>query len=196
MRRLAPAIFAGLIGIAMPNAVLAQNAPPPANADPAELAEARAIMEIMFPPAEREETFNTLIAQVASQFRQALPQDAIADPGLRAIVESYLDDIPDRLMPLVRKHLPNIIDGTAIAYTNEFSLEELRRIHEFAKTPAGEHYLVKSASLMGDPAVAAANTAYFADLQQAQRSLQQELSVKLGEYLKNNPEVAEQLNAN
>mgnify|MGYP000495355862 CR=1 FL=1 len=184
---------AALLAAALPVAAQAQDATPTEAIDPAELAEARSIIEVMFPTAERDETFGNLIAQFSSQFRQAIPKDAMSDPGLQAILDGYLDGLPERLMPLVKTHLPKILDATAVAYTHEFSLDELQDIHAFAQTDAGRHYLTKSASLVGDPAVAAANTAYLAELQKLQAGMQQELGADIIAYLEANPEIAEKL---
>lgn len=149
--------------------------------DEAELAEARAIMDIVFPPAEREETFGVLMEQTLDQFRGSLPLDD-ADPGLRDILDRYLDRVPARLAPTLRAHLPLIIEATAVAYTNEFTLEELRDIHAFARSPSGKRYLQRSTALMGDPAVAAANTAYFTDVMAVDGEMRRELVEELNAY--------------
>lgn len=156
----------------------------------AELAKARAIMEIMFPPAEREQTFGVLMSQVLDQFRSSLPAEAVTDPQLRAILDRYLDSVPDRLGPTVKTHLPKIIEATAKAYTHEFTLAELNDIHAFAQSPAGEHYLKRSTALIGDPDVAAANTAFFSEVQAAQSVMQRDLIQELSAYLADHPEAA------
>lgn len=159
----------------------------------AELAEARAIMEIAFPPSDREQTFATLMAQVGDQFRDSLPTDGITDPQLLAILDRYLGSIPERLGPTVRTHLPNIIEATAVAYTNEFTLAELQDIRAFAESPSGKRYLQRSTALVGDPAVAAANTAFFTDVQEIQAAFQGELIQDLSTYLAEHPEAAAEL---
>jgi acyl-CoA thioesterase len=184
-----------ILAATAPVAATAQETPAAQAPDPAELAEARAIMEIAFPTAERDETFGTMAGQFLDQFRGAIPADAVADPGLKAILDAYLDDLPARLMPMMRVHLPKIIEATAVAYTNEFSLQELEDIHAFARTETGRHYFSQSAKLVGDPAVAAANTAYMGDLQRLQKSLGEEFMKEAIAYLEAHPEVLEQLNA-
>ena len=154
----------------------------------AELTEARAIMEIMFPPAEREQTFATLVGQVVDQFRASMPADAITDPQLRAILDRNFDSIPERLRPTIAKHLPNIIEATASAYTHEFTLAELKDIHAFAQSPSGEHYLKRSAALVGDPDVAAVNTTFFAEVQEIQSAFQQDMIGELSTYIAEHPE--------
>lgn len=173
--------------LVMPGKAMAQAA---TTDDATELAEARSILAIMFPPAEREVMFATMIQQLLAQARQAMPQDAMRDPGVATILNRYLDDLPDRLAPLVNAHLPKIIDATAVAYTNEFSLQELVDIRGFAQTPSGQRYLRASTKMIGDPAVAAANTAYLTELQAQQLQMQQQLMAELQAYARQNPEAA------
>lgn len=179
------ALGAALI-LLTPAHALAQSAP----ADPAKLAEARAIMEIIYPPAERDQMISKMIGDVSAQARAATQLDQISDSGLREIVESYVSRAHERMMPTVREHLPRIIEATAIAYTHEFSLGELRELHAFAQTPSGRHYLSKAPTLIGDPAVAAANTAYLAEIQRATVAMREGMRAEVTSYLRQHPDVA------
>jgi hypothetical protein len=165
--------------------------------DAAELAEARAIMEIMFPVEEREATFHELMQNVLRQIEQAVPADAVTggDPGLTAILSGFRAEVPTLVMPTVRLHLPRIVDATAVAYTHEFDLAELKAIRTFAETPEGRHYLSRSTALIGDPVVAAANSAYLADVNALAMQARQELQAKLVDYLRAHPDVAARITA-
>jgi len=193
--RISSVVLRARLGVAaftlamLPFAASAQGARP----DSVELAEARAVVEIMFPAAERDQMFATMIDQVLAQFRQGIPAEAVSEPGIANILNTYLDDVPRRLAPLVPRHMPHILDATAVAYTNEFSLPELQEIHRFAQTSAGRHYLASSAKLVGDPAVAAANAVYFADLQQMQQVPLRDLSGKIMTYVQDHPDAAAKL---
>ena len=179
-------VLGALIAIAAPGAAAAQVD------DAAELAEAHAIVGIMFPPAQRDETMRTLIEQVAGQLRQAFPADfaKIGDPGLTAMMTQFRASLLEAMMPTVQAHMPRMFEATAIAYTHEFDLGELREIHAFAETPAGRHYLSRSAALIGDPAVAEANTAYFRDIQDLVATEQAEFTEQLTAYFTKHPDVA------
>jgi hypothetical protein len=171
-------------------------APPAAIAqaeDPAKLAEAHAIIEIMFPPAERQQTFDKLLDQISAQYRASIPADAMGDSGLKAIVESYLDKAREQERPLIARHLPVVFDATALAYTHEFSLAELKDIHAFALSPSGRHYLSRSATLIGDPAVAKANSSMMADTQQLMKSMMPEMTETILAYLKAHPDLAKKI---
>jgi hypothetical protein len=161
--------------------------------DPAKLGEATAIIEIMFPPAEREQTFDTMINELLAQFRKGVPVNLVSDPGLKAIVDKYFDSIPVRVKPAIQAHLPRIMQATAVAYTHEFSLEELKQIHAFAQTDVGEHYLKRASALIGDPVVAEENSAYMKDIQAASASMQSDMRQELTAYLTAHPAVAEKI---
>ena len=109
---------------------------------------------------------------------------------MRAILDRHFASIPERLGPAISKHLPKIIEATASAYTHEFTLAELKDIHAFAQSPAGEHYLKRSAALVGDPDVATVNTAFFADVQEIQTAFQRDLITELSAYIAEHPEAA------
>lgn len=185
--------IAAAAAIGTGSAALAQETSATAPAVAAKLVEANAIIEIMFPAAERERTFDTMVQQILAQFRQGVPQDVAADPGLKAILDKYYDSIPVRLKPTIQRHLPKIMAATAVAYTHEFSLDDLKQIHTFAQTDAGRHYLQKANSLIGDPAVAAANTEYLKDIQTDSRQMQSELRDEVIAYVQKHPEVAAKL---
>jgi hypothetical protein len=160
--------------------------------DAAELAEARAIVGVAFPPTERDQMMRSLIQQFASQVEAADPMqvEAIGDPGLTKLIGDFRGKMLDDMMPLVKGHLPKILEATAVAYTHEFDLAELKEMHAFAETPTGRHYLSRSSALIADPAVAEVNTAYIRDLQTLAATKKAELKDQLMAYLKAHPAVA------
>jgi len=101
--------------------------------------------------------------------------EAVSGQGL----DAYFDAPPAKLMPVVGKHLPAMREATAIAYCREFTLDELKQLRAFSQTPAGTHYFSKVTNLVGDPAVADANKAYFVDVKALTDTLQGELVQKL-----------------
>ncbi len=181
-------LAATLALVVLPAPVTAQESEPGA-----EMAEARAIMKIMFPPEEREATMQRLMTDISDQFAASVDMDSYTDPGLRSIMEGYLAGLPAQLMPLVSQHLPRMMEATAVAYTREFTLEELKDIHAFAMTPSGARYLSRSAALVGDPAVAEVNTQYFRELQALNQGLVAQLRQDIVAYLEAHPEVLESM---
>lgn len=188
---------ASLIVLAPASAAAAQAAPPaPATAgDAAKLAEAHAIIAVMFPPAERKRMMDKLLTQLSAQFSAGFPAAFMTDPGLKAIVDDFMARAHGRQLAVLQKHMPSIFEATAIAYTHEFSLAELKDIHAFAETPAGRHYLSRATALIGDPAVANANKALIVDAQALTKSMLPELKEKLVAYVKAHPDVAAKIAA-
>lgn len=162
-------------------------------AEAAELAEARAIIEIMYPSAERQKTFDKLMTDISAQFRQSVPPDTLTDPGLNAIVHEFLDSSMRRVRPVLHKHLPDTMAAMAVAYTNEFSLAELKDIHAFAQTPSGRRYLSRSVAIISDPAVAKVNSAMMTELFELNTAMRAELRDEILAYLKVHPDVAAKL---
>ena len=186
MNRIWQPVLGALLAAALPAAAAAQDN------DAAELAEARAIVAVIYPPAERDAMMRTMLEQFAGQLKQSVPLDiaAFGDPGLSAIVEKFQDNVVGLVMPTVQAHLPKIIEATAVAYTHEFDLAELRDIRAFAETPAGRRYLSRQTALVGDPAVAEVNTAYLRDIQLLAAAKQAEFREELLAYFAKHPEVA------
>ena len=186
MNRIWQPVLGALLAAALPAAAAAQDN------DAAELAEARAIVAVIYPPADRDAMMRTMLEQFAGQLKQSVPLDiaAFGDPGLSAIVEKFQDNVVGLVMPTVQAHLPKIIEATAVAYTHEFDLAELRDIHAFAETPAGRRYLSRQTALVGDPAVAEVNTAYLRDIQLLAAAKQAEFREELLAYFAKHPEVA------
>lgn len=188
---IAGAAFVTALAASVPAA--AQDAAPAAAVDSAELAEARAVIEIMYPPAERAKMFDTLLVNLNEQIRGSMPLDALEDAGLKAIVEDYLGSLAARQTPVLQKHTPALLEAMAVAYTNEFTLDELHDIRAFAQTPSGGRYLSRAAAIIADPAIAAVNTAIMTEAYDLAGTMRGELQQKVIGYLTEHPEVAQQL---
>ena len=156
------------------------------------LSEARAILEAIYPVAERDQIFRQIAGTISNQYGQAAMKDPVFDePGLRAIMNEFFAEIPEMLAPIVRAHMPEIFEATAGAYAREFSLEELREIRAFASTPAGSHYFRKSSELMADPAIAEANGRYFEAINKLQGEARDTIMAKIQKYFEDHPEALE-----
>lgn len=180
--------------VASPAALAAQEDTYVAPAD--ELVLARQIIETMYPADEREDILLEMSGTIARQAAGGLLTDpAFSEPGLRAIMDKYIDDLPETLRPVFARNIPKLMEATAIAYTRKFTLEELRDISSFAQTPSGQRYFISLQGLLSDPAVAAANQAMFADANPVVREAAAGLRTQVEEFLKANPDVLERLKA-
>jgi hypothetical protein len=196
MKNILGSVLAAGIAVALPaSATAAQPAASGQADDAAKLIESRAIIAIIFPASEREAMFTKLQGDIVAQMGALIPASLTADPGLKAIVDEFKNEALGRQRAVLLKHLPLQLDAMADAYAREFSLAELKDIHAFAVTPPGGHYLSKSVTLIGDPAVAKANRDTIADVHAVTQELIPSFKDKAIAYLKAHPEVAKKLAA-
>jgi hypothetical protein len=166
----------------------------PSPADPARLAEAHAIMDVMFPPDRRQAMLDELQSDI---FAQMMPKGAdwMQDPGVKQIVDEFIADAKAKQRVVFAKHLPDQIDAMASAYARRFSLAELKDISAFAHSPSGRHYLSESMAIVGDPDVARVNSALVADIRSVTDALVPDFKEKLVAYVKAHPELAAKIAA-
>jgi len=197
MRRIGTALVAGVLAAALPAAACAQGTAVTAADDPAKLAEAHAIITIMFPPERREQMFEAIMSQIARQIEAMVPSNgaSVGDAGADAIAAKFRTDVREATTRLMTTHLPALMEANAVAYTHLFSLDELKQIHAFAATPAGDHYLSRASALVNDPAYVAEMSAMGKDT----RSLLEERGAKfradLQTYFEAHPDAAKRVAA-
>lgn len=161
--------------------------------EPAKLAEAHAIINIMFPPATRQQMMDKMLSDLVAPMRQSMPIDGITDPGLKALFTEYLDNTLDAQRPLMARHLPAMADAMAVAYAHQFSLAQLKDIHAFAVTPSGSEYFSHVMTVVSDPAIAKVMTDMMADARETMKPAMAAFRQKVVDYLKAHPEAAKQL---
>jgi len=191
-------ILVASLALSVPGGALALPAAP-AQADQADqaakLSEAQAIIAKIFPPDQREQMFAKLQANLVAQMGVMMPATMTADPGFRGIVDEFKANAFERQRAVMMKHLPIQMRAMVTAYAREFSLAELKEVHAFAARPAGSHYLSQSLALIGDPAVAKANTDAIAEIRAATQDLIPAFKEKTIAYLKAHPDVAAKIAA-
>lgn len=185
--RIAAVVGAFLLAAVVTSGAAAQDA------DPAEMTEARAIVATLMPPEQRNQMVEQAINNLTGQVAASLDLDKIGDTGLVSLFADYRKDVIASAMPTVRSNLPKIAEAMAVAYTHEFSLAELKDIHAFAETSSGRHYLSRSSAILGDPAVAAVNTQYIRELQQAAAPRMEAFKAKVTAYFAAHPDVAKKI---
>jgi len=178
------------LSFSVPLTAAQQPAPQEQPADAAELAEAHAIIEVIYPSAQRQQMMDKMMADVITPIRQSFPKAAMEDPGLKSIVDDFIGKSLTLQRAVVQKHMPALFEAMAVAYTHEFSLSELKEVHEFAQTKTGGHYLSRSSAMIGDPAVMKVNAALFADAQATSNVLLPKLEEAITAYLTDHPDLA------
>lgn len=167
----AAGVIAAAIGVAaLPAPALAQmaptSAPGPAAApatplDPARVAAARELIDLLLPPATREQLLAGMMTPMLANMRRAMADapgftDAIdGNPRLRALFDRFMADQEVEVMQTLREALPAMPPAMANAYARRFDLKQLRELRAFFETPTGRAYMQASYTIMSDPDVAA-----------------------------------------
>lgn len=185
-------LLAGLASVASPT--LAQQPAASAAVDSARLEQGRQVVAIMYPAEKRQAMMGSLIESVVAQYRASMTQASnYNDPGLKQIVDQSFAALPQRLMPTVQAHLPRLFEAMARAYARNFTAAELQEVLTFGRTATGRHFLQNSTTLMNDGDVAAANNAYYGQLQQLNQQITADFRRNVTSYLQSHPDVAARL---
>lgn len=184
--------FLGMAGALAGSPVWAQTPAPPSAAArlaiaPEQLAEAHRVVDLAFPPAERERMFLAAQTSLAAQMRTVLLAQIGNDPGALAIINRHIDAGMDRIKELTVAHIPVIMEAIAHAYAREFTAAELQAIGTFAATPAGHRYITRSTALLADADVAEANKQLMREVQPITQQTRTDLIAELTAYFVDHP---------
>jgi hypothetical protein len=184
-------LFGALLVVSSSMAAATPTASP---TEAAKLVQARAIIQVIIPPSQQDAMFAKLQSDLINQM---MPTRAswMQDPGITKILDDFLNEAMAKQRIVFKKHLPDQLDAMAQAYSQSFSLAELKEINAFAQTPAGHHYLSESLAIVGDPAVAKANSAAVAEVRAVTEAMAPELKSKVIAYVEAHPELAEKIKA-
>lgn len=162
MRRIA---YGAALTLAMPAAALAQQATPPATAaaliEPARLAAARQVIDLIMPPATRAAMIRSMLDPMLTNIRQGMMQapvfaDAIGrDQRARATFDTFMTRQNEKTMAMLEADLPSMVEAMSRAYARRFTVAQLGDLRTFFGTPTGQVYMREASTLMSDPDVAA-----------------------------------------
>ncbi|WP_176473050.1 DUF2059 domain-containing protein [Sphingomonas lenta] len=128
--------------------------------DAARLEAARALMDVLMPPATREQMMQGMMAPLMANIERGMaadPQFAAAigsDPRVKALFDEFTRKQMARTTELIRTSLPGMIDAIAKAYARRFDVAQLGELRRFFETPTGRAYVRDSMTIMADPDVA------------------------------------------
>lgn len=136
----------------------AQAAPAP---DPARLQASRALLDVLMPPATREQMIQGMMAPMLANIQRAIadnPQFAQtigSDPEVKALFDAFMGKQLSRTTEMLRAGLPGMVEAMIRAYARRFDVAQLTELRRFFESPAGQTYMRESMTIMGDPDVAA-----------------------------------------
>lgn len=161
------AVLALLIGpAAVPATAQRVVAPAPASTataalDPARLAAARALVDVLMPPDTREAMVRGMLTPMLANLQQGITQNAAftatmdRDPRVRSLFDAFMATQTATTLDEMRAGLPGMAAAMGNAYARRFDVAQLRTIQAFFVTPTGVAYRQESMSIMSDPDVAA-----------------------------------------
>lgn len=159
-------LMAMLLALAAPATLHAQATPPAAPQaatplDPARVAAARELIDLLLPPATRDQMLSGMMTPMLANLRRGMAEapgfsDTInSDPRMRALFDRFLAEQELEVTRTLRESLPGMTPAMANAYARRFDLQQLRELRAFFETPTGRAYMQASYTIMNDPDVAA-----------------------------------------
>jgi hypothetical protein len=157
-----------------------------AQLDPERLALANEVIDLSYPPAGRRAMLMGAVDTMTDQARAAVAEatGAETDAGLERILERYLARVRVQTERVIAEHSAPLFAAYARAYARQFTRDELVQIRAFVSTPTGRKYVQQTISMLSDPDVARANTAYMTSAFSALQSMQAELNRELQAYMR------------
>jgi len=130
MSRFLASVAGAAVFIGSASNAAAPASPPP---DAAKLAEAHAIINVMFPPNSRE----SMLTQLQSQMVTQMMPDRVAwmqEPGIKKIIDDYIAEAEAEQRAVLLKHLPDQIDASRRLCAQVFAgrAQRHRRLRAFA----------------------------------------------------------------
>jgi hypothetical protein len=148
-------IFALALTVASP--ALAQDGP----LDTARVASAKALMDVMMPPAKREAMIEGMMRGMMTNITQMMtssPEMTAAfggDERATAIFDKFMKRQQEDAITTLKENFPGMMDAMTNAYSRRFTGAQLAEMKVFFETPTGQVYVDQAAAIMSDPDVLA-----------------------------------------
>lgn len=134
-------------------------APPAAAIDPARIAAARELIDLLMPPASRAQMVEGMMTPMLINMRRGMTQNPDfaaamnSNPRVKALFDAFMERQQQRTMTLLRASLPGMSDAMTRAYARRFDVAQMHEIKAFFMTPTGRIYMQQAATIMADPDV-------------------------------------------
>ncbi|QLC24954.1 DUF2059 domain-containing protein [Parasphingopyxis algicola] len=150
--------------LSTPASVAAQTPPAPAAAealDPDRLEKARELLDLVMPPAQRNQMILAMLEPTMTNIEQGLMQsprfmEAMQeDPEAQQRFLAFLQQQRVETGELMVATLPGLVEAMTRAYARRFTVRQLRDMIDFFERNTGRAYLAEAATIMADPDIAA-----------------------------------------
>lgn len=162
MNRAAIMFATGMAALAAPLAGQTPPAPPAIEEPDADrVEEARELLDLIMPPAQRAAMMIQMIEPSMANVEQGLmesPQFMEAmreDPQTQQLFIDLMRRQRAATNELLTASLPGLINAMSRAYARRFSVRQLRDMREFFESDTGQAYLAEAPAIMADPDVGA-----------------------------------------
>jgi hypothetical protein len=152
--------LAATLALSAPATAFAQSAAPAADAiDPARIASASALIDILMPPSERMEMLEAVLKPMYANIRQSMGKDPKFDslfqsnPEARKLFDEFMVTQEARSIGTLRQTLPRMIEAMQRAYARRFTVAQMGEMSAFFRTPTGQIYIKQATTIMADPDV-------------------------------------------
>ncbi len=141
-------------------APLVAPATPSAPVDPARLSAARALLDVVLPPAKRDAMIDSIMKGMMANLAGAMqnsPQMKAAyeaDPRAGEIFSRFFQSQQARSLATLKANFPDMIEAMTRAYARRFTAPQMVELRSFFMTPTGQAYVTESPTIVNDPDVA------------------------------------------
>lgn len=143
------------LALTVASPALAQDAP----LDPARVASAKSLMDVIMPPTKREAMIEGIMRGMMGNITQMMtssPEMTSAfggDERAVAIFDKFLKRQQDDSIKMLKDNFPGMMDAMTNAYARRFTATQLGEMRVFFETPTGQIYVDQAATIMNDPDV-------------------------------------------
>lgn len=139
--------------------VHAQPAPVTTVAEPdaERLAAATKLVDVVLPPALREQMIEQTVSAMVANVGKAVmgsPQLLAAfgkEPRAQPVFERYMTRQADETRAMMRETMPGIVTVMARYYARQLTLPQIKDAHDFYATPSGQKFALTASGVMADP---------------------------------------------
>lgn len=148
-------MFAFVLAVASP--ALAQDA----TLEPARVASAKSLMDVIMPPAKREAMIEGIMRGMMNNVTQMMtsnPEMTAAfggDKRVTEIFDRFMKRQQESSIKMLKDNFPGMMDAMTNAYARRFTAVQLGEMRTFFETPTGQIYVDQAATIMNDPDVMA-----------------------------------------
>ncbi len=128
--------------------------------DPARLASARTLLDVVMPPAKREGMIDAIMKGMMANLSQSMlnsPQMKAAyeaDPRAGEIFQRFFQRQQANSLATLKTNFPGMMEAMAHAYARRFTITQMGEMRTFFETPTGQVYINQAATIVNDPDVA------------------------------------------